>query len=263
VLLVWDVPTQSTSAGWARYTLERRFGQRVTAVRASTLGRVDLRDFDVLVLPAGSYGNVFAGDALRRVKDWIGAGGTLVTLGEASRWAARENVGLLETRTELRDGRPETDAAERPDAKPGDRPEAKKPDGAPAAFDLEKAIQPERERPEATPGALLRVVLDQEHWLSAGTDGEVQVVVEGQRVFRPITLDKGRNVGVYQVKDKLVAGGLVWPEAQALLAQKAFLIHQPMGRGHIVAFAEDPNYRAFAEATQLLFINAVLLGPAF
>jgi hypothetical protein len=91
----------------------------------------------------------------------------------------------------------------------------------------------------------------------------VQVVVEGQRVFRPITLDKGRNVGVYQVKDKLVAGGLVWPEAQALLAQKAFLIHQPMGRGHIVAFAEDPNYRAFAEATQLLFINAVLLGPAF
>jgi hypothetical protein len=38
-------------------------------------------------------------------------------------------------------------------------------------------------------------------------------------------------------------------------------MHQPMGRGHIIAFAEDPNYRAFAEATQLLFINAVLLAP--
>jgi hypothetical protein len=53
----------------------------------------------------------------------------------------------------------------------------------------------------------------------------------------------------------------VWKEAQPLLAQRAFLIHQPMGRGHIVAFAEDPNYRAFTEATSLLFINAVLLGP--
>jgi hypothetical protein len=34
-----------------------------------------------------------------------------------------------------------------------------------------------------------------------------------------------------------------------------------MGSGHIIAFAEDPNYRGFTEATSLLFINAVLLGP--
>jgi hypothetical protein len=39
-------------------------------------------------------------------------------------------------------------------------------------------------------------------------------------------------------------------------------MHQAIGQGHVVAFAEDPNFRAFAEATELLFINAVLLGPA-
>ena len=39
-------------------------------------------------------------------------------------------------------------------------------------------------------------------------------------------------------------------------------MHQPLGQGHVIAFAEDPNYRAFTEATALLFINAVLLGPA-
>jgi len=33
-------------------------------------------------------------------------------------------------------------------------------------------------------------------------------------------------------------------------------------RGHVIAFAEEPNYRAYAEATQLLFINAVLLAVA-
>jgi hypothetical protein len=37
-------------------------------------------------------------------------------------------------------------------------------------------------------------------------------------------------------------------------------MHQPVGRGQLIAFAEDPNYRAYTEATQLLFINAVLLG---
>ncbi len=81
--------------------------------------------------------------------------------------------------------------------------------------------------------------------------------MEGQRVFTPIKLDKGRNVGVYAAKDRLVAGGFAWDEPQEQLPQKAFLMHQPMGQGHVIAFAEDPNYRAFAEATQLLFINAL------
>ena len=27
--------------------------------------------------------------------------------------------------------------------------------------------------------------------------------------------------------------------------------------------AEDPNYRGYAESTELLFMNAVLLGPAY
>ena len=253
VLLAWDAPTSSLSAGWARYVLERRFGQRVTAVRVGSFGRVDLTRYDVIVLPAGNYGNALTGDALRRVKDWVAAGGTLVTLGEASRWAARENVALIDTRTELRGGKPESE--------PSDK-DAKKADAPPSPFDYEKAVLPERERPENTPGALLRVVLDLEHWLSAGTDGEIQALVEGQRVVTPIRLDKGRNVGVYAGRDRLVVGGLVWEEAREQLAQKSYLVHQPSGRGHVIAFAEDPNYRAFTEATELLFINAVLLGPA-
>jgi hypothetical protein len=189
---------------------------------------------------------------LRRLKDWIRAGGTLITVGEASRWAAREGVALLETRTLLRDGSPETEQTE-------EKKEPSKPEEKP---DFERSIQPERERPETTPGAMLRVRIDGEHWLSAGMDGEIAALVEGSRVFAPIKLDKGRNVGVYAKKDRLVAGGLAWESAQELLAEQAFLVHQPLGRGHIVAFAEDPNYRAFTEATELLFMNAVLLGPA-
>jgi hypothetical protein len=37
----------------------------------------------------------------------------------------------------------------------------------------------------------------------------------------------------------------------------------PVGRGHVIAFAEDPNYRAFTEGTALLFINAVLLSAGY
>jgi hypothetical protein len=264
VLLAWDSPVSSLSAGWARYVLERRFGQRVTAMRVSTLQNFDMSEYDVLVLPSGNY--TLNEDSLRRMRDWIRNGGTLVTLAEASRWAARDRNNLLSTDTLLRDGSPERDTEGQPGGQqgaqpPGGQQAAQRPDPS-KPFEYDKAIQPERERPENLAGAMLRIRLDRNHWLTAGLDDEITGVVEGQRVFAPIKLDAGRNVGVYPTADRLVAAGLVWKEAQPLLAQRAFLMHQPMGRGHIIAFAEDPNYRAFTEATALLFINAVLLGPA-
>jgi hypothetical protein len=271
VLLAWDSPASSLSAGWARFTLERRFRQPVTAVRAATLPNINLSKYNVLVLPSGTYS--FNEDMLRRLRDWLRSGGTLITIGEASRWAARDRTALLTSDTLLRDGSPERDPetpagqgqgqgeaqpsgpAQASGAPPSARPDASKP------FDYEKAIQPERERPESLAGAMLRVRLDRNHWLTAGLDGEITAVVEGARVFSPLRLDAGRNVGSYAAEDRLVAAGLVWKEAQPLLAQRAFLMHQPMGNGHIIAFAEDPNYRAFTDATTLLFMNAVLLAP--
>jgi hypothetical protein len=268
VLLAWDAPASSLSAGWARYVLERRLGARVTAMRTPALQNFDMRNYDVLVLPSGNFS--FSDDALRRLRDWIRNGGTLVTLAEASRWAARDRTNLLSADTLWRDGTPERDEpagsgttgdqAGAPARRSAER-EAGKPDPA-KPFDYEKAILPERERPENLAGALLRVKLDRNHWLTAGLDGEIQAVVEGSRVFAPLKLDAGRNVGVYEAAERLVASGLVWKEAEPLLAQRAFLMHQPMGRGHIIAFAEDPNYRAFTAATELLFVNAILLGPA-
>ena len=246
VMLVYDAPGQSYSVGWARYVLERRYGQRTTAVRASSLGRARLDDYDVVVFPSGNYGSVVGDGLLDRLRTWMRDGGTVITMAESSRWASR--AGLLATETERRGGR----------AAGEDPPDPGTPDQPIEYLD---AISPEDESPEGVPGAILRTRLDMEHWLAAGTDGEIGVLVEGSRVFRPITLDQGTNVGRYAELDDLVLGGIVWEESRPQLASKAFLIHQPVGRGQLVAFAEDPNYRAYAEATQLLFMNAVLLGP--
>jgi hypothetical protein len=271
VLLAWDEPAQAQSAGWARFVLERRFGIPVTAVRLSALPRIALHDFDVLVLPSGTYTPLAGEDSLRRLRDWIRSGGTLITIADASRWAAGDRVNLLETRTELRGGRPEIETVPAGaggagtaggGGSGGSGGSGAGTSSTPAAFDYDKSIQPERERPENVPGALVRVTIDEEHWLSSGQDGEMQVLVEGRRVFTPIRLDRGRNVGIYATRDRLVASGLVWDEARDQLARKAYLIDQPLGQGHVIAFAEDPNYRAFTEASQLLFINAVLLGPS-
>ena len=252
VLLMWDAPTSSLSAGWARYVLERRFNQPVTAMRVSTMRRADLRKYDVIVMPQGSYEGVLVDADVARLKDFVRAGGTLVTIGEASRWASRDKVGLLSTDTELKDGRSDEST------------DTKKPDAAgdKKGFDYNRAITPDRPRPDAIAGAILRGTLDTEHWLTAGLDADFQVMVDGQRVFTPIKLDKGVNVGVYATADKLAVSGIVWKENKDSYAQKAFLIDEPLGAGHVIAFAEEPNFRAYSQASELLFMNAVLLGPA-
>ena len=260
VLLVWDAPTSSTSAGWARYVLERRYGQAVTAVRTSSLGRAQLADFDVIVLPSGNYAGQINDALVGRIKDWLRAGGTLITIAEATRWATGNNVGLLDTTALLKDGRPDVPP---PSGNAGGGGGGNNAAPKPGEFDYDKAIQPDRERPAPQPGAILRVILDTNEWLTAGNDGETQIMVEGSRVFAPLKLNSGHNIGVYEKKDKLIASGLIWPDGQDILVQKAFLMHQPFGQGHVIAFAEDPNYRAFTESTMLLFMNAVLLGPGY
>jgi hypothetical protein len=252
VLLMWDAPTASLSAGWARFVLERRFESPVTAMRVATMRRADLRKFDVIVMPNGNYDATMNDADVARLKDFVRMGGTLVTIGEASRWASRDKVGLLSTDTELKDGRSDEST------------DARKPDAASdkKGFDYNRAITPDRPRPDVIAGAILKGTLDTEHWLSAGLDADFQVMVEGQRVFTPLKLDRGRNVGVYAAADKLAVSGIVWKENKDSYAQKAFLIDEPLGAGRVVAFAEEPNFRAYSQASELLFMNAVLLGPA-
>jgi hypothetical protein len=253
VLLLWDAPASSLSAGWARWVLERRYGQRVTTVRARSLPRTDLARYDIVVMPSGNYGGELRDGQVDRLRRWVQDGGTLITLAEATRWAASPEVDLLAVRAELRAG----------SGRRGPNRGADPPGDVTQPIELLDAITPEREQPEPVSGAILRVALDTTHVLAAGLGPEVGAMVAGSRVFTPITLDRGRNVGVYGALDRLVMSGIVWEEARPQLASKAYLVHQPLGRGRVIGFAEDPNFRGYAEATQLLFMNAILLAPTF
>ncbi|MEM7205021.1 MAG: M14 family metallopeptidase [Planctomycetota bacterium] len=269
IALAWDRPVSSYSAGWARYVLEQWLGYPVTAVRTARFGRADLDRYNVIVLPEGAY------DAeslpVSRLRAWIRAGGTLVTLGRATRWLTLDDVGLLASQAERRpspgkDGdasgpksdAPPAEAESAGDAEAGDTEQP----SAPEPFDLEAAIQPEDEAPDRLPGAIVRIALDAEHWLSFGYAGGANVLANTANIFTPVKLDKGRNVGVYEVEDRLVLSGLAWADTRQQMAQKAYLVHQPLGRGHVIAFAEDPNFRTLSRGLGVLFANAVFFGPA-
>lgn len=262
VAMAYNMPTSPLSAGWTRYVLEQMYGYPVTVINTWQIGAADLNKFNVLILPGGSgfwgggYSTILNENTVQRLKTWISGGGTLITFGDATRWLTQEKVDLLATSRELKNGKPERKAGK-------DEKDEAPPTTASGAYDLEKAIQPKEELPEYTPGALLRLQLEPAHWLSAGyDDGRAIAMVESRNIYTPLTLDKGVNVGVYLAEDKVVASGFTWETSRKQIANKAYLMYQRLGRGHVIAFAEDPNYRAFMDGLNLLFMNAVLLGPA-
>ena len=82
---------------------------------------------------------------------------------------SRSAGGVAGGRPERRGGRPE--GSEPPE-----------PDTPEQPIDYLDAIVPSDEAPEPVPGAILKTLLDTDHWLAAGTDGELGVFVESDLV---------------------------------------------------------------------------------
>jgi hypothetical protein len=56
--------------------------------------------------------------------------------------------------------------------------------------------------------------------------------------------------------------GFAWPEALQRLRGAAYVVDETLGRGHVILFADDPNYRNFWRGLEKLFTNALLLSPS-
>ena len=124
-----------------------------------------------------------------------------------------------------------------------------------------KQVEVPREfRPSHIPGAILRVKLDQTHFLSYGYGEAVNVLMNSSSIFAPSR--NGRNVATFANKRDLRVSGLVWAEMMEALPGKAYLIDEQVGQGHIILYADDPNFRAYWDGLDRLFLNSVLFGPS-
>lgn len=258
IALVWDAPTSASSAGHARYVLERQYGYPVTVIRARQLGRTDLRPFQVLVLPdtMEGYGNDLNAQAIGRLKEWVAGGGTLVALGGgATNFLADSRVGLLATaRENAADAGP---AEVKPDAE--GRVAGK---NLATEADYEKAVAAASDLPNDVAGVLVKAKVDQEHWLGAGAPPVVHAIVSGRNIYTPLKANRGANVALFPGADELLASGYLWAENRKQLAFKPLVMATRSSRGVVVAFTADPNYRAYVDGLNVLLLNALFRGPA-
>lgn len=128
--------------------------------------------------------------------------------------------------------------------------------------EFEKATKAKEELPDSAPGAIARARVRPDYWLTAGVGDTVYAMVEGRGIFTPIKSDRGVNAVYFEAADKLVASGHLWAENRKQMAFKPLVISSTSGRGIVVGFTQDPNFRAFNDGMNVLFLNAVFRGPA-
>jgi hypothetical protein len=296
IIIAADEPVDQSSYG-AIWWLFDRSGVDFTPMTTSAIKRANLDSYNVIILPDGDAGDYFAEfgkSGIETLRGWCERGGTLVCIKGAAVFAALKDVNLTSSRLVGSDEDDQKSAEERSQAAPSASPQARQI-GAPAtdkgrrssadATAQERAEADQTEKlegappdlppiaspssrpgrvPEAVPGAIMRATVDRSTYLTYGyEDAQLPVLVASGYFFRPSK--EGTNAVVFtnEAREPLHISGFVWPDnTERLLRGTAYVLDEPTGRGHVILYAEDPNYRGIWRITTRLFFNSILFPTA-
>ena len=107
------------------------------------------------------------------------------------------------------------------------------------------------------PGSLVRMKLKQDHPLTLGMPEEVGVFYRGNPLFNtsvPLFDMDRRVIGVFPKKEILMSG---YAEKEELLSEKPAMIWLKKGKGELILYSFNPQFRASTQATYKLLFNAL------
>jgi hypothetical protein len=250
IAILTEEPVNQNSYGAIWFLLEQVYQYDFTPIRWDYFSSVELYRYNVLIIPdanANQLKNLLGDAGVKKLKEWISNGGVLITLKNASVFPTLKGVELTTAKL-LGESTPDDE-----DEYEEEKPQVKK--------DTVKSKEKKpAERIEFTPGAIMRVKLDTLHFLSLGYDDEIAVHIYSNLIFQKSK--DGANPGVFADKDVRISG-FVWEDMEKKFPGNAYLIDEPNGRGRVVMFADDPNFRLYWHSLNRLFLNAVFLSPSF
>jgi zinc carboxypeptidase/biotin protein ligase-like protein len=240
-----------TSLGACWYLLDRVYDVPHSLVQMDDLSESVLSNYTVLVFPddeegGSGYSEMIDSTKVSVIKRWVQNGGVFVGLGGGAFFAAADKAGLSSVKSL-------PDSAGKAPAKGEDRKtqELKRR--------LETGAEREhRERIEEVPGTIFRIKMDPQHPLAFGYSGETQVFKMSRQA-----LDlgpEGTNVAWFTASAKV--SGYASRENVERFKEKPFLIDEPRGRGHVVLYVEDPNFRVFWYGLNRMFLNSIYFLPS-
>ena len=222
--------TSGNMVGHIWYFFDKQLNYPITMIPVDVATSMDWTEFDVIMLPSGSYGYSFSDSQLSEIREWIRGGGKLVAVDGANSFLAGKD-GFALTRKSRSDD--DSDNLE-------DR--------------LKRYADAERNSVvNFNTGAIYTLNMDPTHPLAFGYKEQYMSLKLGSTAYE--YLENGWNVGV--VKDGAPRSGFVGYKTQQVIEESLSYGVQPMGQGQVIYMIDNPFFRGFWHNGKLLISNAV------
>ena len=284
----------SYDVGSSWWAIDTHLGIRHSQIDTAYLSRADLRRYNTIVMPNG-YRPMSSAET-SALKDWVKQGGTLIAHDNSAAQLARDNgIGQVRSIGDALDDAQDYDIAlQRERLSTSDELDT----AAVSANRLSSAVDypwdqgakalsgDELKRREAwqkrfmPSGAMVAGKVDTLHWMSFGTPETLPLLYENQ----PVLMTKDRQEAVVRVGvlqgdsdageaqtvnwSTVPAGsaltvrmsGLIWPEAAARIANSAYVTRERVGKGQVILFSGQPNFRGSTRGVGRIWLNALVYG---
>ncbi len=284
----------SYDVGVSWWSIDHHLGIRHSQINTSIINYADLRRYNTIIVPSGW---ALDSDTKSLLNNWVQQGGTLIAHNYSVRsLTSDEMIGSVKQLKDTFDNSSDYNFDLQREIYSLDEninkvktlsnkidldiiyPWESSIDDETVIIDLEK-----RDKWQSLfmpSGAMVSTRIDQEHWLTFGTinvlpvlygnypilmtsDNAEAAVRIGELINDPSketsttinwsTIPAGKDINVRM-------SGLVWPEASQRIANSAYLTREKVGKGQIILFSGEPNYRGSALGTNRLWLNAVIYG---
>ena len=220
---------RSYDAGEIWHLLDNRLDIELSLIPIRIFNRMKLDEYNTLILAHGWYNDVST-TAVNRLKEWIKDGGTVISVKGANRWLKNQEI----LKVDYVAGNNSTE----------DRRDYK---------DLRKF-----RGAQATGGSIFTGDLDLSNPIGYGYESrEIPVFVNTNRFISPPENPYAKPL---VFGNNPLKSGYISEENYERIKNSAGIVTSGYGRGTIISFAFNPNFRAFWYGTNKLFLNAIFFG---
>ena len=223
----------ANDAGELWHLLDDRMQVPVTLMTMDVFNRNNLGKYNTLIFPPGSY-NGISDASKERLKTWLQQGGVIIGFDMALNWLQNAGLGKFEMKKDE---------------------EGKKTPPAPKPYaDIEETRGAQR-----SPGAIFEATVDLTHPLLYGYYNTTMPLFKEGNLYMEKSKNAFANPVVYG-NTPLLSGYISKPNYDKL-KNSSIVGVSAVGRGRVIGFTENLNFRSFWFGTNRLFTNALFYGP--
>ncbi len=231
IMMLVGSGSSSRDAGEIWHLFDTRYNIPITMVDVNNFSRLNLSNYNTIILPGGSYSGIGKTGAVK-LTEWIQNGGNLIAYKNANQWISSQKIIDIKFKRSAR-------------------------------IDSSKTVNYLNMRKlrsiHSVSGAIFEIKLDLTHPLAYGYHNKSIPVFKSSSsaVIPP------RNVlssPMNYTSDPLISG-YASTENQDRIKDTPFLMIHSSGRGKIVSILDNTNFRGVWYGTSKIFANSVFFGP--